>query len=239
MIAGGRRRLFLREADGLKRQPSRRGRGPIRNGRSIARKRCVPTHPACILPAMTEGACQSVSACAVELPDDEGSRSRTILRPRAGRHRPLLAVSLLCLIGPNFEAAAADSTSRPKCPEPPDRFVAERLGVWQQRLGLAQWKFSVVFSLPSELRPNTVGNIRWDAAEKSAVIRILAASEYELDCQDALRDMEFTIVHEMLHLKVSVLPRCDAIRQDEESAVNDLTRALLMLDRKGADRTVK
>jgi hypothetical protein len=125
------------------------------------------------------------------------------------------------------------------CSDPADRFVAGRLQVWQRRLGLDQWKFSIEFSRRSELKPNTVGNIHWDATEKSAVIQILAASEYKLDCRDTRKDMEFTVVHELLHLKVSVLPRCDAIRKDEESAVNDITRVLLMLDRKGADRAVR
>jgi hypothetical protein len=147
--------------------------------------------------------------------------------------RILIAGSLLCLIGSLLEGAAEAPTRKPpnRCSDPADRFVAERLQVWQQRLGLEQWNFTVVFSRPDELKPNTVGNIRWDAAEKSAVIRLLAASEYTLACPDTFRDLEFTIVHELLHLKVSVLPRCAAVRQDEESAVNDIARTLLMLDR--------
>jgi hypothetical protein len=159
----------------------------------------------------------------------------------AGLHRALTAASLLCLIGTILEGAAEAPTRKTpiRCSGTEERFVTERLQVWQRRLGLDQWKFSVVFTRPSELKPNTVGNIRWDAPEKSAIIRILAASEYESDCRDTLQDMEFTVVHELLHLKVSVLPRCDAIRQDEESTVNEIARTLLMLDRRSADRTVK
>jgi hypothetical protein len=49
---------------------------------------------------------------------------------------------------------------------------------------------------------------------------------------DALKDMEFTIVHELVHLQLSSLPRNDASRSAEEKAVNTLTDALLNLDRR-------
>ena len=156
-------------------------------------------------------------------------------------HRARIAVSLLCLVGPVRQGVAEAPTRKApiRCPGTEDRFVTDRLQVWQRRLGLEQWKFSVVFARPGELKPNTVGNIHWDAAERSAVIRILAASEYESDCRDTLKDIEFTVVHELLHLKVSVLPRCDAVRNDEESTVNDIAKTLLMLDRRPAGRTVE
>ncbi len=160
---------------------------------------------------------------------------------RALLRRTLIAGPLLCLIGSMLQGAAEAPTRKApnRCSEPADRFVAERLRVWQQRLGLEEWNFVVVFSRPGELKPNTVGNIRWEAAEKSAVIRLLAASEYALECRDAFRDLEFTIVHELLHLKVSVLPRCDAVRREEETTVNDIARTLLMLDRRVGDRSAQ
>ena len=43
--------------------------------------------------------------------------------------------------------------------------------------------------------------------------------------------MEFTLVHELIHLELSSLPRSEASRRVEEHAVNNLTDALLRLDR--------
>ncbi len=87
-------------------------------------------------------------------------------------------------------------------------------------------------SHPSELKPKTLGNIHWDADKKAAVIRVLDASDYKLSFRDTLDDMEFTVVHELIHLELSSLPRSEASRRDEEHAVNQITDALLKLDRR-------
>jgi hypothetical protein len=44
-----------------------------------------------------------------------------------------------------------------------------------------------------------------------------------------LDDMEFTVVHEMVHLQLASLPRSEASRRVEEHAVNELAAALLKL----------
>jgi hypothetical protein len=44
-----------------------------------------------------------------------------------------------------------------------------------------------------------------------------------------LDDMEFTIVHEMVHLELASLPRSEASRRVEEHAVNEIATALLKL----------
>jgi hypothetical protein len=46
-----------------------------------------------------------------------------------------------------------------------------------------------------------------------------------------LNDMELTIVHELVHLELSSLPRNEASRSSEEHAVNRIAEALLGLDR--------
>jgi len=83
----------------------------------------------------------------------------------------------------------------------------------------------------SELRPGTLGNIHWDDADKTAKIRVLAASEYKIPYEAALKDMECTLVHELVHLELAQLPRSDASREEEEHAVVDLSEALLALER--------
>jgi hypothetical protein len=113
-----------------------------------------------------------------------------------------------------------------------EEFVKARLVIWQERLRLDDWRISIVMSPSSELKPHSLGNIRWDKSQKSAVIRVLDASEYKMGPREMLNDMEFTVVHELIHLQLSSLPRSEASRSDEEHAVNRITDALLKLDRR-------
>jgi hypothetical protein len=131
-------------------------------------------------------------------------------------------------------AAEIDSPSAAQQPaqSPVTYFLSQRLIVWQQRLNLQDWKIAIVMSHPSDLKPRTLGNIHWDSDKKSAVIRVLDASDYRMPYREMLDDMEFTVVHELIHLELSSLPRSEASRRDEEHAVNQITDALLKLDRK-------
>jgi hypothetical protein len=114
-----------------------------------------------------------------------------------------------------------------------EAFVKEKLALWQKRLRLSDWNINIRLVRPSELKPKTVGNIHWDAPRKTATVRVLAAADYKLtNFEDILRDMEFTVVHELIHLQLSSLPRSEASRGAEERAVNQLTEALLELDRR-------
>ena len=58
---------------------------------------------------------------------------------------------------------------------------------------------------------------------------MLSSSDYKLPYREMLNDMEFTVVHELVHLQLASLPRSDASRRVEEHAVNELARALLKL----------
>jgi hypothetical protein len=155
-------------------------------------------------------------------------------RTHPGFSGPL--VSLLCLVFPLASIALAQQI--PSEPDARDRgqiaekFVKERLVVWQERLSLQEWKITILMAHPSDLKPKTLGNIHWDATKHTAVIRVLDASDYKMGFQDMLDDMEFTVVHELIHLELSSLPRSEASRSDEEHAVNRIADALLKLDRK-------
>jgi hypothetical protein len=109
--------------------------------------------------------------------------------------------------------------------------VNERLSVWSKRLNLEGWQISVVMTRRDDLKANTLGGIRWDKGKKSAVIKVQDASDYRLPFGDMLDDMELTIVHELVHLELSSLPRSEASRSSEEHAVNGIAGALLKLDR--------
>jgi hypothetical protein len=143
----------------------------------------------------------------------------------------LLAVLILTGIAAVCPAAElpADAPIRGRT----EAYLRERVEIWKERLKLQGWSVSLVMSRQSDLRPGTLGNIHWDADKKTAVIRVLGSSDsHELPATEALRAMEDTIVHELIHLELASLPRTDTSRSDEEFAVNHLAEALLELDRK-------
>jgi len=114
-------------------------------------------------------------------------------------------------------------------------FAEEKLSQWQKRLNLKDWNITVQVSRASELKPKTLGNIHWDMVKKTAVIRVLDPADYKMPFNAMLEDIEFTVVHELVHLDLAPvladLQRNDANRREEEYAVNHMTEALLKLDR--------
>ena len=111
------------------------------------------------------------------------------------------------------------------------QFIDEKQAAWQQRLNLEDWHISVVMTHRSDLKPKTLGGIRWDKGKKTAVISVLDPSDYKMSFHDMLDDMELTLVHEMVHLELASLPRSEASRSSEEHAVNGLAAALVRLDK--------
>jgi len=152
------------------------------------------------------------------------------------------SVTLLVLVMTSG-TVSSHAQSPSKSGEPPaserkllaERFAAERLWVWQKRLNLQGWDIAVVASRATELKPKTVGNIHWDREKKTAVIRVLDPADYHLPFDEMLRDIEFTVVHELIHLEMvpvlSDLQRTQENRREEEHAVNHMAEALLKLDR--------
>ena len=109
------------------------------------------------------------------------------------------------------------------------KFVDQALKTWQERLNLKDWKIQAELVHPNKLEPKTLGNVHWDTDTKQATIGVLSSYEYQLPYQEMLDDMEFTIVHELVHIELASLPRSDASRRIEEHTVNELTSALLKL----------
>ena len=144
---------------------------------------------------------------------------------------------LMCGVLPSYaQTTSAGQTPRAERSLLAGSFASERLSVWQKRLNLLEWKVSVVVSCAGDLKPKTLGNIHWDREKKTAVIHVLDPADYNNMPLDAmLRDIEFTVVHELIHLEMvpvlSDLQRTDANRVEEEHAVNHMADALLKLDR--------
>ena len=127
---------------------------------------------------------------------------------------------------------AAELTINPPV-TPAQRYLNEKLSLWQKRLKLEEWTVTVITSQRDGLRVGTLGNIHWDPEKKTAVIRVLDPSDYQMPSDAMLRDMEFTVVHELIHLEFCASTRADQTsRADEETAVNHIAEALLQLDRR-------
>ena len=126
-------------------------------------------------------------------------------------------------------SARAESPASEACPAP--LFVEEKLEYWQQRLQLSEWNISLVMTRRSDLKAKTLGGIRWDKGKKTAAIAVMDPSDYRMPCAEMLEDLEFTIVHELVHLELASLPRSEASRSTEEHAVNRIAEALVKLQR--------
>ena len=153
------------------------------------------------------------------------------------RYRPYFNLSplfplVLLFTSVGVAPVRAASVGAPECAAASTaEFLNSRLAFWQQRLNLQDWKLSVSSSHPSDLKPETLGNIHWDKDNKSAVVHVLAVSDYKMACPAALEDMELTVVHELVHLTLSPLRTSATNRTDEEHAVNQISDALLKLER--------
>lgn len=121
---------------------------------------------------------------------------------------------------------AAQARSR----ELAQQYANEKLVLWQQRLQLGDWRITWTMAHRCDLKPNTVGQIHWDRARKSATILVLDSSDYKMPFNAMLDDMEMTIIHELVHLKLTPLPHSEASRGGEEQAVDGISEALFALE---------
>ena len=87
--------------------------------------------------------------------------------------------------------------------------------MWQQRLKLNDWRINWAMARRTDLKPNTVGQIHWDKPGKIAAILVLDSSDYRMPFSAMLDDMELTIIHELVHLKLTSLPHSEASRGRE------------------------
>ena len=105
------------------------------------------------------------------------------------------------------------------------------LKAWQKRLHLDDWRIEARIVRSTDLKPETLGNLKWNVVNHTATIKVLNPVDYELAATEIPEDIEYTIVHELVHLQLSVLPR-DLNKKDvEESVVNKISDALMGLDK--------
>jgi hypothetical protein len=164
-----------------------------------------------------------------------------MIRYMLGRFSPGLSGCFLLLTVFSVGSTPAQQVPNPSQPSARERteraeaYTNERLALWQQRLNLQDWTITIVMARASELKPKTLGNVHWDLPKKTATIHVLDPADYHLQDKEMLQDMEFTVVHELIHLELapvlSDLQRSDANRREEEHSVNHMADALLKLDR--------
>ncbi len=127
-------------------------------------------------------------------------------------------------------ASTAPSPTQVESREFAQKFVAEKLMLWRQNLKLSDWQVSWAMAHRCDLKPHTVGQIHWDMPRKSAAILVLDPADYRMPYNAMLDDMELTIIHELVHLKLTSLPHSEASRGSEEQAVNGISEALFALE---------
>jgi hypothetical protein len=130
----------------------------------------------------------------------------------------------------NRSTVTAPSAAPDGSPEFAQLYISQKLELWQERLKLSDWRITWAMAHRSDLKPNTVGQIHWDKPSRCASILVLDSSDYRMPFNAMLDDIELTIIHELVHLKLTSLPHSEASRGSEEQAVNGISEALFALE---------
>jgi hypothetical protein len=146
----------------------------------------------------------------------------------------LFAFGLCCSAQENVPV----SHPEPRVVSDLEKHLQGYLEMWQTRLNLGKWKVVVLVVLATELKPKTLGNVRWDVSKMVATIRVLRPEDYDPRTKDVLGDMEETVVHELVHLCRVFLPsdicnKEEDRRLEEERVVVMLTHYLLVSSDRG------
>ena len=145
------------------------------------------------------------------------------------------AVFLLTLgISVSLGAPSKIVPARPALNQPVtvDEFQVDKwMQNWKKRLSLQDWVISTVIVRSSDLKPNTLGNLKWNSETKTAIIRVLSPADYDIAPSEIPADIEYTVVHELVHLQLAALPRDTSTKNVEEQVVNRIAEALMALDK--------
>jgi len=103
--------------------------------------------------------------------------------------------------------------------------LERQLRNWQKRLSMEDWNLSVQVVRKAALEKDTWGTAEWDADSRTGVISVLDPMDYNLKGGELKRDMECTIVHELVHIQVSSLAPDNP--EAQEALVNKIMGALV------------
>jgi hypothetical protein len=146
-----------------------------------------------------------------------------------------MKLAVLALLGIGVSVGASVSTpDKATTPAITQAQVDEWTKNWQRRLDLSEWNVTTLIVRVSDLKPDTLGNLKWNSTNKTAVVKVLNPIDYELPPAEIPTDIEYTIVHELIHLQLSVLPHDGSSKMTEEKVVNRISEALFQLEKGSA-----
>jgi len=140
-------------------------------------------------------------------------------------------IVVFLLLGASVSVGEAPPPTGSKSRLVSDAQVETWLRNWQKRLHLDDWHIETRIVRSTDLKPDTLGNLKWNSLSHTAMIKVLNPDDYDLPGPEIAEDIEYTIVHELVHLQLSVLPR-DLNKKDvEEGVVNKIADALMGMDK--------
>jgi hypothetical protein len=113
--------------------------------------------------------------------------------------------------------------------------VAAALAFWQKALRLQDWHVTVEIKRSRDMGGEYTrgGEVFIKDSRKAARINLLDPVDYSPSCWEP-QDMEYFLVHELLHLHTSCIRQTDGESEDntqEEQAVDSIASALVSLHR--------
>ncbi len=138
---------------------------------------------------------------------------------------------ILLSLGVCVSLGAPPAKPRVKAPTVSQAQVEAWLKSWQRRLALDDWEISAQIVRSTDLKPDTLGNLKWNSATRTATVRVLNPLDYDLPAREIPNDIEYTVLHELIHLQLAALPRDPNNKTVEEKVVNRISEALFALDK--------
>jgi|SRR5579871_718405 len=142
-----------------------------------------------------------------------------------------MKVAAVLLLGVGVCLGGPDQPNKDARPLVTDSQVENWTASWQKRLDLQDWKITTEIVRIWDLKPDTLGNLHWNSENKTALIHVLNPVDYDLPPSQIPQDIEYTIVHELIHLQLSVLPHDPNGKNLEERVVNKISEALFQLEK--------
>jgi len=110
--------------------------------------------------------------------------------------------------------------------------IKDKLQYWKAILGLENWEIKILLKRQRDMKPDTQANVSWVIQKASATIAMVCNEDYD-SCLWP-RDMEQSLVHELLHVKCSVFDSFeDGTLQDvmHEQYIDSMAKIIVTMDR--------
>lgn len=110
--------------------------------------------------------------------------------------------------------------------------LQDRMVYWQEKLRLQDWMIKIKIARANEMEANRNAEIAFIYDNKQAYIKILDNMDHPKDAWFE-HDMEWSLVHELLHLHLGQIRQGENIDSvEEEQAIESIVYGLIALDRR-------